>query len=84
MNISRRILKLNNPSLSLNNFIKFGYKKRMGYNHIDIQKRVKIDKDIDELTETVDWMDEGSEIQSHFYHEFLFNSLGKNIFLLKN
>ena len=40
------------------------------------RKNIKIDKDIDELTETVDWMDEASEIQSHFYHEFLFSTIG--------
>jgi len=80
MKISRRILKLNNnPLFSFNKYITFGYKKRIGYNHIHMQKRIKIDRDIDELTETVDWMDEGSEIQSHFYHEFLFNTLGKNL-----
>lgn len=76
MNISKRIFNLKNPLLSLNKNIKFGYKKRMGYNHISIQKRAKLDRDIDELTDLVDWMDEGSEIQSHFYHEFLFNALG--------
>jgi hypothetical protein len=77
MNISRMILKLKNPLLNFNKYIKFGYKKKMGYNHIQLQKRAKIDKDLDELTETVDWMDEASEIQSHFYHEFLFNTLGE-------
>jgi len=79
MNISRRLIKIKNPFINFNKYSKFSYKKRLGFNHIDLQKRVKIDKDFEELTETLDWMDEGSEIQSHFYHEFLFSVLGMKL-----
>ena len=45
----------------------------MGFNHFDLQKLKKINLDFETMTETNDWYDEGSDLQSHFYHEFLFS-----------
>lgn len=75
MNISRRLINLTTP---INNFLKankFFYKKRMGINHIESQKLNKIDNDFNELNQVFDWMEEGAEIQSHFYHEYLFTNI---------
>ncbi len=80
MNISRRLLKLKNPILNFNKISNFSYKKRIGFNHIEIQKNLKIERDMEELTETIDWLNEGAEIQSHFYHEFLFSVIGISIY----
>lgn len=78
MNSIRKIFNYKNPNIfGFNKANKFFFKKRMGLNHLDIQKKIKIDNDFESMTENNDWFDEGSEIQSHFYHEFLFNLISK-------
>jgi hypothetical protein len=79
MNFIRRISNINNSKLKLGlyNTNKFFFKKRIGINHLDIQKLKKIDIDHQTMTERVNWLEEGAELQSHFYHELLFNILGE-------
>ncbi len=77
MNISRRLFNLKNPLNNLNNISKFFYKKRITLNHLEIQKMTKVEKDFDEMTEQMDIFEDGSDIQSHFYHEYLFTALSK-------
>lgn len=80
MNITRRLFKFNIPVLNFNKSNKFFYKKRMGLNHIDLMKAEKIEQDYDEMIDSVDWIEEAAEIQSHFYHEFIFAAIGKKFF----
>ena len=74
MNFIRR---LNTKSVNFNKTNKFFFKKKMGLNHLDLQKLIKMDIDHETMTEKNDWFDEGIDIQSHFYHEFLFNIISK-------
>jgi len=81
MNFIRRLSNTKNSNLgfekTFNKTTKYFFKKRMGLNHLDLQKLTKIDIDHDSMTERNDWFDEGSDVQSHFYHELLFNVISK-------
>ena len=79
MNFTRRLFNTKSASLGFNKINKFSFKKRVGLNHFDIQKLKKMDFDHQTMTETNDWFDEGSDLQSHFYHEFLFSVISKTI-----